>query len=164
MSKTAIFYASEKGTTEGYAEKIADLLDCDLYNMADTEVTELEKYDNLILMSSHYYWGYLQNNWGGKVKFLSTVDLKGKKVALVGVGSQVKHPDSFCSGLNDFQLKLGDTVKFVGQWPSSDYKFTFSRAEKDGKMAGLCLDATDPEEKNEERINKWVEIIKKEFA
>ena len=165
MSKTAVYFATESGTSQKFAEKIADLLDCDLYNVGDSELETMAGYDNLVFVTSFRGWGAPVSGWGGKIKFFNAkVDLKGKKIALVGVGSQERHADSFCSGLQDFALKLGDSARFVGDSPASDYKFEFSRAKKGDKMIGLCLDDGDGDAKNDERLNKWLETVKPAFA
>jgi len=115
MSKTGIFYASKGGVTETFAKQIAEKLGADLHNMKDTKVDAIADYQNVVLMSSSYFFGALMEDWGGKVKLLHTVDFSGKNVAIVGVGSQERHPDSFCSGAADFYDKLRFSgARFVG--------------------------------------------------
>ena len=115
MSKTGIFYASKGGVTETFAKQIAEKLGADVHNMKDTKVDAIADYQNVVLMSSSYFFGALMEDWGGKVKLLHTVDFSGKNVAIVGVGSQERHPDSFCSGAADFYDKLRFSgARFVG--------------------------------------------------
>jgi len=102
MNKTGIFYASKSGTTEAFAKQIAEKLGADVHNMKKTGVDVIADYRNVILMSSNYFFGSLAEDWGSKVKLLHTVDFSKKNVAVVGVGSQERHPDSFCSGAADF--------------------------------------------------------------
>ncbi len=162
MNKTGIFFASKGGVSEGFAKEIAEKLNADLFNMKDTDVTEIEKYENVVLMSSSYFFGALMEDWGKKVKLLHTVDFSNKNVAIVGVGSQERHPDSFCSGVADFHDKLKKSgAKFVGAVDASGYTFDFSRMQDGDKMLGLCLDKGDG--KAEERIAAWIEDIKTKF-
>ncbi len=163
MNKTGIFYASKGGATEVFAKQIAEKLNADCFNMKDTEVTEIGKYENIVLMSSSYFFGSLTEDWGGKVKLLHTVDFSGKKVAVVGVGSQERHPDSFCSGAADFFDKLRFSgAAFVGAVDANDYNFTFSRMQRGQKLLGLCLDKGDG--KADTRIDNWVKTIKPIFG
>lgn len=162
MGKTGIFYATKSGTTEMFAKKIAEQLGADIHNMKDTEVSRIAEYSNVIFMASSYFFGALAEDWGGKVKLLHTVDFSGKTVAVVGVGSQERHPDSFCSGAADFFDKLRFSgARFVGSVDAAAYKFTFSRLQKGQKMRGLCLDKGDSNA--EKQLAAWVEQVKPLF-
>ncbi len=163
MSKTGIFYASKGGVTETFAKQLAELLGADLHNMKDTNVDAIAPYDNVILMASSYFFGALHEDWGTKVKLLHTVNFVGKKVAIVGVGSQERHPDSFCSGTADFFDKLRFSgALFVGDVPTSGYNFSFSRMQQGQRLLGLCLDKADP--KVQDKIDEWVRGVKPLFA
>ena len=163
MSKTGIFYASKGGVTETFAKQIAEQLGADLHNMKDTAVEAIAPYDNVVLMASSYFFGALQEDWGAKVKLLHTVNFAGKKVAIVGVGSQERHPDSFCSGAADFFDKLRFSgAHFVGDVCVSGYNFTFSRMQQGQRLLGLCLDKGDA--KVQEKIEEWLKVVKPLFA
>ena len=62
MSKTGIFYASKGGVTETFAKQIAEKLGADLHNMKDTKVDAIADYQNVILMSSSYFFGALMED------------------------------------------------------------------------------------------------------
>lgn len=161
MKNIGIFYASKGGVTKDFADKIAAKIGADVINIKDVEVSALNDYKTVILMSSSYFFGALAEDWGSKAKLLHTVDFSGKNVAIVGVGSQERHADSFCSGVADFYDKLAlSGAKFIGAVCSSDYNYTFSRLQFGKALRGLCLDKADGE-KNDARINAWVEDIKK---
>ena len=163
MNKTGIFYAGKGGTTETFAKQIAEKLGADMHNMKDTAVDAITGYQNVVLMSSSYFFGALAEDWGSKVKLLHTVDFSGKNVAIVGVGSQERHPDSFCSGAADFFDKLRFSgARFVGSVDASAYKFTFSRLQVGQKLRGLCLDKGD--DKSSAHIDAWVEAVKPAFS
>ena len=162
MSKIGIFYATKGGTTKAFAEQLGAKLGADLHNMQDTAVDVIANYDNVVFMASSYFFGALAEDWGGKVKLLHTVDFCGKRVALVGVGSQERHPDSFCSGMADFFDKLRFSgACFVGSVDAAGYNFTFSRMQAGQKLIGLCLDKGDG--KADERIDAWVKQVKPVF-
>lgn len=163
MKKIGIFYASKGGATKAFAEQIAQKLDADLFDMKETEVTAIADYKNVVLMASSYFFGALAEDWGSKVKLLHTVDFSGKNVAVVGIGNQERHPDSFCSGAADFFDKLRFSgARFVGSVDASAYKFTFSRLQVGDKLRGLCLDKSD--DKSAAQIDAWVEAVKPAFS
>lgn len=163
MNKTGIFYASKGGTTETFAKQIAKKLGADIHNMKETDVGAIADYQNVILMSSSYFFGALAEDWGSKVKLLHTIDFSKKNVSVVGVGSQERHPDSFCSGAADFFDKLRFSgARFVGSVNANGYTFTFSRMQKGQKMLGLCLDKGDANVS--EKIDAWVKDVKTAFS
>ena len=82
---TGIFFGSTMGTTEAVAADIAKQLgvaDADVHNVADTPAGEVQKSDLLVLGSSTWGAGELQDDWYGFLDQLKAQDLSGKKVAL----------------------------------------------------------------------------------
>lgn len=161
MENIGVFYASKTGVTKGFAEHIAGILGCKAFDIKEVEIGSLNNYKTLVLMGSSYYFGAIHEDWGSKIKLLHNVDFSSKNVAIVGVGSQERHADSFCSGVADFYDKLAFSgARFIGEVCTSDYKYTFSRLQFGNKLRGLCLDKADGD-KNIDRINNWVDSIKK---
>ncbi|PID90062.1 MAG: flavodoxin [Bacteroidetes bacterium] len=160
--KTAIFYASHGGTAEGFARQIGELFGiADIFSMKDHAPKDMAPYDLLFFVSANYGYGHLMDDFDTKVKLLSDVDFSQKKIALVGVGSQKRHPDSFCSGLQEFVDKIGlNGAHWIGHSPATDYSFTWSRSQRGARMIGLCLDAEDGEAKNRQRIDQWADLIR----
>ncbi len=65
-----------------------------------------------------------------------------------------------CGALAQIYDALQDSgATFVGAYEPEDYQVTDSEINRDGKFIGLALDAAD-EDKNPERIAKWVELVK----
>ncbi|MDE6886019.1 MAG: flavodoxin domain-containing protein [Helicobacteraceae bacterium] len=157
--KKAIFYGSKGGVCEGFAKQIAEKIGAEVFNIKDCQISKIAEYDFIIFAASSYYFGALQEDWGNKVKLLHEIDFSNKTIALLGVGSQARHADSFCSGIADFYDKLRFSgARFVGEVDSKDYNFSFSRAQKGQKLLGLCLDKAD-EDKNNARIESWVKSL-----
>lgn len=99
---TGIFFGSTMGTTEAVAADIAKQLgvaDADVHNVADTPAGEVQKYDLLVLGSSTWGAGELQDDWYGFLDQLKAQDLSGKKVALFGCGDSGSYPDTFCDAV-----------------------------------------------------------------
>jgi len=66
MKKTGIFYGSATGTTADVAQRIAARLgiaDADIHDVAGTAPDTLGAYENLILGSSTWGSGELEDDW-----------------------------------------------------------------------------------------------------
>ena len=127
---TGIFFGSTMGTTEAVAADIAKQLgvaDADVHNVADTPAGEVQKYDLLVLGSSTWGAGELQDDWYGFLDQLKAQDLSGKKVALFGCGDSGSYPDTFCDAVGliyDGLQQSGCT--FVGAYAPEGYDETGS--------------------------------------
>lgn len=99
MKTIGIFYGSSSGVTESVAERIAAKLGveaADVHDVASASVEEVAKYDVLLLGSSTWGAGDLQDDWYGFLDNLKTADLSGKLVALFGCGDSSSFSDTFC--------------------------------------------------------------------
>ena len=86
---TGIFFGSTTGTTESVAARIAERLgvaQADVHNVAAASVEDVKKYDLLLLGSSTWGSGELQDDWPGFLDKLGKEDLSGRRVALFGCG------------------------------------------------------------------------------
>ena len=160
--KIGIFYGSSTGNTESVANKIKDLLgDADIKSIADINIDELTTYDLIILGSSTWGSGELQDDWFPAAEKLSGLDLKGKKAALFGTGDQSSYSDTFVDALailHDALQKAGADI--IGAWPAEGYDYSDSQAVKDGMFVGLAIDEDNQSDLTDERINKWVSRLK----
>ncbi|MGM0409070.1 MAG: flavodoxin domain-containing protein, partial [Bacteroidota bacterium] len=87
MKPIGIFYGSTTGNTKKIALNIKENLKTqtvDLYNVRNATKTDLEKYDNIILGSSTWGKGELQEDFKNFIEVIKTANLKGKKVAIFG--------------------------------------------------------------------------------
>ena len=78
---TGIFYGSTTGATEAVAQDIARMLgipDSDIHNVAETSPDAVAPYDFLILGSSTWGCGELEDDWYGFLDVLEKKDLSGK--------------------------------------------------------------------------------------
>ncbi len=153
--------------TEEVARKIKSAFgkqQVDIYNVKDSPDEALQQYDNLIFGTSAWGIGDMQDDWERWIYALEKIDFSGKKVALFGLGDQVKYPESFVDGLGTLYCRLPDKSVVVGEWPVKGYKYYFSLADKNGKFVGLVLDEHNQKEETDERIRKWVLQLKKVFV
>ncbi|MDR0579267.1 MAG: flavodoxin [Campylobacteraceae bacterium] len=160
----AIVYGSTKGNTTGVAELIkSNFGDVDLINIAKTTPSELNKYDGLIIGTPTYYDGKLQDDWEAFDK--EALELKGKKVALFGVGNQRRHSTTFNNGIGIlYELFVKKGAEIVGDKnPTDRHTFETSKAVVDGKFVGLVIDKEVEGDSLEDNIAKWTNSVKKFF-
>jgi len=168
MSKIGIFYASAMGNTEAAAMDIQEEIgkdNADVIHVTDAEKSTVEKYDYLIIGGSTWGTGEIQDDMDDFFDVLDEVNLKGKKVAIFGLGDQEAYPFAFVNSLGDLYDKIKEKgAKIVGgNWSTDGYNYESSKAERDGKFVGLVLDVDVQPDKSAERIKKWVQQLKKEF-
>lgn len=112
MKKTGIFYGSTTGTTEAVAERIASLLGVasdDVHDVAHITAELVSGYEVLILGTSTYGYGELQDDWEKGLEVLKNADLSGKTLALFGCGDSASYPDTFCNGMGIIYEDLKDS-------------------------------------------------------
>ncbi len=168
MAKIGLFYGSTSGFTEKVAEQIAELLSknhtVDTVNMEDIgDLDDLLAYDHLVLGSSTWGQGDLQNDWRDPFTEMDDADFSGKTVALFGTGDSDKHGEHFVSALGHLYHKLKERgAKVIGFVETEGYDYEASLAVVDGKFVGLPIDDVK-EEKTPERIAAWVKQIEGAF-
>ncbi|MDY4386906.1 flavodoxin FldB [Pectobacterium aroidearum] len=168
--KIGLFYGSSTCYTEMAAEKIRDILGeelVDLHNLKDVEPQRMEDYSTLILGIPTWDFGEIQEDWENIWGQLATLNLKGKVVALYGMGDQLGYSEWFLDALgilHDQLLPLG--VTFVGYWPTEGYDFISPKPlAADGKhFVGLALDEVNQYDLSDERLEQWCEQILQEMA
>lgn len=165
MPKIAIVYGTSTGQTEQAAQLLAKALGgADLYNIAQTDLATLGAWDLLILGSSTWGAGELQDDWQDKLAQLKALNLEGRKVALFALGDQVNFGDTFCNSLYQFQEALKNSgARWLGFWPTSGYTFDESLSVSQGKFCGLALDNENQEDLTPGRILTWAESLLKEL-
>jgi flavodoxin I len=165
MAKIGIFYGSSTGNTELIAGKFRKLFgdDAEMVNIDAAGKEDIEKFDYLIFGSSTWGIGDAQDDWDDFLEVLSDISFTNKKVALFGLGDQLNYPDAFVDGMGVIYDAIYDRADIVGAWPVDGYTFNESAAVKQGKFVGLAIDKENQQHLTDERLQKWVEILKKEF-
>ena len=160
----AVVYGSAMGNTESAAKLIAEKLGIsDVLNIADIDANTINGYDKLIVGTSTWGSGDLQDDWdafdfGG-------LKLHGKTVAIFGMGDSESYSDSFCSAMGKLADKLkGAGANIVGAVSTEGYSFEASEAVENGNFVGLALDNDNQEDQTESRIDAWVAKIKPQFS
>ena len=160
---TGIFYGSTTGNTESLAKEIAPKLGVaasDIFDVGKVSADKVQGYSLIVLGSSTWGLGELQDDWYGFIEQLKKENLGGKKVALFGCGDSASYPDTFCDAMGLIYDDLtGTGCTFVGAVDESGYSMTDSKAFMDGKVIGLAVDDDEPGE-TDARMNVWVEAVK----
>ena len=166
MKKTGIFYGSSTGTCEDLANQIADKMGVaasDVHSADKLSADLVKEYDLLILGTSTWGDGELQDDWYDGIKVLKSADLSFKSIALFGCGDSESYCDTFCDGMGILYEDLKDSgCSFIGNKVGTDgYSFSSSIAVVNGTFVGLALDEANESDKTAERIDNWTAELKK---
>lgn len=174
MTKLAIFFGTETGTTRLIAKKIharlGEAIADKPVNVNRIQPEDFLKYDALILGTPSYgvggipgrSAGCLEANWEEFLaKFPPNTRLDGKRIALFGLGAQERYSERFASSLR----KLHDTLlamgaEIIGAWPTTGYTFEYSASVIGDHFVGLVIDQRTQGMFTEERLDAWVAQVK----
>lgn len=164
MKKYVIIYGSATGVTADVATRIGEALGVDKQDVVDVAKISpdiVRDYEFLILGTSTWGDGEIEEDWYDMLAALEVMSLKDKKVALFGCGDE-NMTDTFCNGVGELYNRLKATgAQFVGAYNADCYDFNSSSAVVDGKPVGLLLDQVNKSAFSDERIKEWAEIVKK---
>lgn len=160
MNTTIVIYGSSTGTCEVLAEKIASKLGCEALNVQNLSADMVAANKNLILGTSTWGAGELQDDWYDGLKILQGADLSGKTIAIFGCGDCSSYSDTFVGGMGELYNGLKDSgAQFIGSVETSGYTYDDSEAVIDGKFIGLPLDEINEDDKTDARIDAWITQI-----
>ena len=167
MKKTGIFYGSLTGNTENAARLIQKELGeetAELFDTATAKAADLEKFTNLVLGTSTWDVGDVEEDFGSFLPQIRSADLAGKKVAIFGCGDQESYPDTFVDAIGAIYEAVKDKgCEVVGMVSTEGYRFNASKAVVEGRFVGLPLDDDNQGDLTEQRIKDWVAQLKKAF-
>ena len=156
MKKTVVVYGSSTGTCESIANTIADKLGTEAISVADMTADTIADNDVLLLGTSTWGAGELQDDWYDGIDVLKAADLEGKTVAIFGCGDAESYPDTFCGAMGEIYNALSDRATVVGGVSTDGYTFDDSDAVQNGQFVGLALDDVNESDKTEARIDAWI--------
>ncbi|MDA0148626.1 flavodoxin FldB [Vibrio sp. LaRot3] len=168
--KIGLFYGSTTCYTEMAAEKMRAIIGDDLvdiHNVKETPLSLMADYDLLLLGISTWDFGEIQEDWLEIWDSINGISLRGKTVALFGLGDQEGYGEWYLDAmglLHDEVKKCGANI--IGYWPNDDkYEFEASKAlTEDGtQFVGLALDEDSQYELSDERIATWIEQVLVEY-
>ena len=94
---------------------------------------------------------------------LTSMDLKGKKVAIFGLGDQSGYSDNFCDAMDELKSCFeAQGASVVGAVSTDGYDHTDSKSVAGGKFVGLACDEDNQPDLSEDRVKAWIDQIKGE--
>lgn len=162
MKKTVIIYGSSTGTCEDLATRIGAKLGVDnIINVTDLDNNVIANNDNLILGTSTWGAGEVQDDWYDGIRTLKSTGLGGKTVALFGCGDSASYSDTFVGGMAEIYNAAKEAgANVIGAVATEGYTFDDSESVVDGKFVGLALDEVNEDDKTDERIDTWIAEIR----
>lgn len=165
MSRIGLFYGKNANTTAEAAKKIRAAMGAvavELMPIEDAWKDDFETCDHLIVGASTWFDGELPDYWDEVLPLFKALNLKGKKVAIFGLGDQENYPDNFVDGMG-YLAKAFEAAgaDLVGDTALEGYVFNKSEAVRGGRFVGLVLDEDNQPELSEGRIKAWTEQLKK---
>lgn len=167
MKKTALIYSFKTKKTAKVAELIKTAFNDDAVEIVDAEDIKASlflSYDQLILGVPTWFDGELPNYWDEFIPDIEDMDLKGKKIAIYGLGDQKGYPENFQDGIGIMaEILERQGAEIVGFTSTEGYEFESSKALRDNQFIGLSIDFESQSSLNKTRIPAWVESLKDHF-
>lgn len=168
MKKMGIFFGSDTGNTEKIAKIIQKQLSIsisNIYDIANTKITDIESFDILIFGVPTWYYGELQCDWDDFLPELKKINFGKKTIAFFGCGDQEDYAEYFCDGIGILYNVIKKTnPRIIGKWSTKGYCFVRSKALYNKNLfVGLIIDEDRQPEKSKSRITKWTNQIKDEL-
>jgi flavodoxin I len=168
MSKTAIIYSFNTQKTGKTASQIVEAFGDtppEKINAEELSETQFSSFDRLIMGVPTWFDGELPNYWDEFIPALEELNLKGKRIALFGLGDQKGYPENFLDGVGIMAEILEEQgAILVGLTSTEGYTFEQSRAVRGNQFLGLAIDFENQGSMNTQRVAAWVEQLKAEFA
>jgi flavodoxin I len=166
--KAALLYSTTTGNTETAAGYIADATGLEAVDIGDVDMDTINGSDSLIVGAPTWHTGADSERSGTAwdeflYGDLTALDLKGKKVAIFGMGDQAGYADNYCDAMDELAScfeKQG--AEIVGAWPTEGYEHEDSKSVRGDNFVGCAFDEDNQPDLSEERAKKWVEQIKGE--
>ena len=153
MKKIGLFYATKAERTSWVAEKIQKEFDKEKIETVPIEQAwqnDFAAYDCFIVGASTWFDGELPTYWDELLPELRTMKLKGKKVAIFGLGDQIRYPENFADGIGLLaEVFEEDEATLVGFTSSEGYTFERSKALRGEQWCGLVVDLDNQSEQAE---------------
>jgi len=173
MKKIGLLYGPVGGSTERVAKQIHEIIGadkCDILKVRDSKKEDLSRYDNIIFGCSTigaetWQADQVKSGWFTFIHELGKADLKGKKIAIFGLGDQIRYPDHFVDAMGEiYEILKSKGADTVGKVDPAGYQFTDSKALSGGRFVGLPIDEEFEADQTESRIREWLREILPQFS
>merc|ERR1711990_894769 len=166
--EVGLLYSTTTGNTEAVAGYIAAATGLTEQDIGDVDGAGVAAFDGLIIGAPTWHTGADTERSGTAwddfiYGDLTSLDLKGKKVAIFGLGDSSGYGDNFCDAMDELASCFkAQGAEIVGSVATDSYEFEESKSVAEGKFVGLACDEDNQPELSEERVNAWVDQIKGE--
>merc|ERR1719389_1406994 len=168
-AKVGLIYSTTTGNTETVAGYVAAATGAEMQDIADVSTDDLMAFDGLICGAPTWHTGADTERSGTAwddflYGDLASMDLKGKKVAVFGLGDQAGYGDNFCDAMDELVSCFSKQgAEIIGSWSADGYDHMESKSiDGDGKFVGLPCDEDNQPDLSEERAKTWVDQLKSE--
>ncbi|MFB9053913.1 flavodoxin [Formosa undariae] len=170
MEEIGLFYGSDTGITDDITKDLVAFWEennLNVIEIGDANVSDFNKYEQLILGLPTWYDGDLQSDWEDFFDDFKTIDFTNKTVAIYGLGDQIGYGEFFVDGIGILaKVVIENGGKVIGYWPTEGYTYTESVAtieDNEALFYGLALDHDNESQLTDERLKTWIAQIKSEF-
>lgn len=168
MAQINIVYGSTTGNTEAIAQRLAEHFSTHqvkVISVAKAGIQDFTNCDLLLIGTSTWGMGELQDDWLGFEGKISSLPLSGKKVAFFGLGDQDGYAETFVDGMGILFSQFRDLgIKHLGAWKVEGISYDFSKAElQKGELVGLALDEDTQSAKTADRLKNWASQLLNEL-
>lgn len=171
MGKIGLFYGSSTGNTEFVAYQMKEEFDrrdpslVDIHNIGSSTPEQVLGYNYLIFGIPTWNTGQLQDDWEIFLPKLAGRDMKGKRVAIFGLGDQNGYGFNFLDAVGVLaDAVMADGAQLWGLWKTSNYEFEESRAQVEDHFLGLGIDQDGQADATPARLQEWINQIAGEFG
>lgn len=172
-AKIGLIYGSSTGNTTQVAEQVKAALEAtvpgavEMHDIAAVGVEKLGAYQHLVVGCPTWNTGELQEDWKPGYEKLDGIDLKGRKIAIFGVGDQKGYAANFQDAIGILGLKFMERgAELCAFTDAEDGSFEFEKSAGvwDGFFLGLAVDEDNQKERTAERIKRWAPLVLAEFG
>ena len=166
--KIKLIYGSDTGNTEYVIENnLLGIFEShfEIESLPINQVTpeDWNSHNFYILGIPTWYDGELQSDWEDYFEEFQQIDFTGKTVAVFGLGDQIGYSEYFVDGIGILaKVVLENGGKIIGHWPTEGYDYDESKGLlNEDYFYGLALDEDNESDLTFQRVEKWVQQIKK---
>lgn len=164
MKETIIIYGSTSGNCESIANRIAEAIGVPTSSVVSASNLTPELINdnaNLLLGSSTWGSGDLQDEWYDAIEIIKSSNLVGKTVAVFGCGDSCGFSTTFCDAMFAlYEAAKSAGANMIGSVSTDGYTFDESASVVNGEFVGLAIDEDNESDRTDNRIDTWVESIK----
>merc|ERR1711937_369491 len=160
--EVGLIYSTTTGNTETVAGYVEAATGLSMQDIGDVDGATVAGFDGLIIGAPTWHTGADTERSGTAwdeflYGDLTSLDLKGKKVAVFGVGDQSGYADNFCDAMDELATCFKDRgAEIIGAVSTDGYDHEESKSVDGDKFVGLPCDEDNQPEISEDRVKAWI--------